>query len=500
MINHIIKTITILAFLLIPAIVTGQGIAQEKEIETHMPSFSELEEGWNTMKPGGETSCAHGTEYEFYARAGDPSKLLIYLFGGGICFDAEGCAAGSGHYSERIEPRGNQNSFRGFLGIGDPEHPDNPFREHTMVFIPYCTGDVHMGNRDHEYVLQENDGTTRAFTIRHRGQINGNSALEWIYMNMPGLREIFVSGLSAGGIATPFYANRLACAYPDARVVGLGDGVGAFSSRDDAIRPDPEDNPARWGFPDAVRKHSGWEELPKQAGIQDLHIIASRELPNLRLYQVDHANDANQLWWFRQLGFPDPNLQDIFRSHRSEIQSEVPAFRVFILGGHEHGVLTSNEFYRKSVGNVRLRDWTSAIATGEVVPDVICEDCLRPGFIFDEDDLAIINAMISRLSTPDSWNSNDEEGPCPEGAESWSLRCSVSDVVRELMDQSPGNYPVALDIINEAVVRTGYDRGRGSAFPALRLYNNAPGRTHAEILEFLETVRERILHQLNSEP
>jgi hypothetical protein len=496
MINSIMKTITVLAFLMITALVAGQGIAQDADTEIHMPSFSELEESWNTMKPGGETSCAHGTEFEFYIRAGDPSKLLVYLYGGGACFDAESCNEGSGYYFERIEPWMYPDGFRGILDRG---HKENPFRDHTMISIPVCTGDVHLGNRDQDYVLHENDGTTRAYTIRHRGQINVDSALKWIQQNMPEVHEIFVSGLSAGGIAVPFYANRLARAYPDARVVGLGDAAGAFSSRVDSLQLDPENNPARWGLPYVVREHPGWEEFPGQSGIQDLHILGSRGVSNLRLYQVDHANDANQAWRFRQLGHQDPDLPEILRSHRSEIQSEVPASRAFILGGYRHGILTENEFYRISVGNVALRDWTAAIAAGVEVPDVVCEECSRPDFIFDEDDLSIINALISRLSEPGSWNPNDEEGACPENAESWTLRCAISDVVHEKMDHSPGDYPVAHDIINEAVVRTGYDRERGSSFPALRLYNNAPGRTHAEILEFLETVRERIRLQLDSE-
>jgi hypothetical protein len=498
MTRYLTKTITVLLFLMIPAIVAGQAKAEVTATEIHMPSFSELEEGWNTMKPGGETSCAHGTEYEFYTRAGDPSKQLIFLYGGGACIDAEGCAEGSGHYFERIEPFMFPDG--GLRGILDLKHPANPFRDHTMVGIPDCTGDVHLGNSDQVYVLRGNDETSREFMIRHRGQVNAGSALDWIYRNITDPREIFVSGISAGGIAVPFYANRLARTYPYARVVGLGDAAGAFSSRIDSLQLDPKNNPARWGLPYVVRDHPGWEEFPGQSGIQDLNILAARGMPNLHLYQVDHANDANQDWRFRQLGHPDPDLPEILRSHRSEIQSEVPAFRAFILGGYRHGILTENEFYRISVGNVALRDWTAAIAAGVEVPDVVCEECSRPDFIFDEDDLTIINALISRLSEPGSWNPNDEEGACPENAESWTLRCAISDVVREMMGQSAANYPVAHDIINEAVVRTGYDRGRGSSFPALRLYNNAPGRTHGEIMEFLETVQERIWLQLNNEP
>jgi len=493
MTRYLTKTITVFAFFLIPALVGGQGIAQDADTEIHMPSFSELEESWNTMKPGGETSCAHGTEFEFYIRAGDPSKILIFLHGGGACFDAEGCAEGSGYYFERIEPWMYPNSPRGIL---DTEHPDNPFRDQTIVSIPYCTGDVHLGNRDQDYVFQENDGISRSFTIRHRGQVNVGSSLEWIYGNMPDLREIFVSGLSGGGIAVPFYANLIARTYPNAKVVGLGDGAGAFSSRLDSLQLHSEDNPTRWGLPYEVSRHPGWEEFPKQSGIQDLHILGIKDVPNLRLYQVDHAYDGNQVWRFRQLGHPDPDLPKILRSHRSEIQSEVPEFRAFVLGGYRHGVLTSHMFYRISVGNVTLRDWVAAIAAGEEVQDVVCEDCSRPGFIYDEDDLTIISAVISRLLESDSWNPNDEGGTCPQSVENWTLRCAAIDVVRDLTGQPPGNYPAALDIVNEASARIGYERGDD---PVLITYNNAPNRTHGEIMEFLETVRERIRLQLDSE-
>ena len=32
-------------------------------------------------------------------------------------------------------------------GVFDLDNPDNPVRDWTMVFMPYCTGDVHAGTR-----------------------------------------------------------------------------------------------------------------------------------------------------------------------------------------------------------------------------------------------------------------------------------------------------------------------------------------------------------------
>lgn len=133
-----------LALLMMPALAVAQTTSQETEPNIHMPSFYELEEGWNTMKPGGATRCAHGTEYEFYTRAADPEKLLVFLYGGGACWDAEGCREGSNIYSFEINSESHASRLGGIL---DPDHPENPFGEFSMVAIPVCTGDVHIGQR-----------------------------------------------------------------------------------------------------------------------------------------------------------------------------------------------------------------------------------------------------------------------------------------------------------------------------------------------------------------
>ena len=493
MIRYLTKTITVFAFFLIPALVGGQGIAQDADTEIHMPSFSELEEGWNTMKPGGETSCAHGTEYEFYTRADDPGKLLVFLYGGGACFDAEDCREGTEvyHYRANIGPEQHPSRLGGIL---DPYHPENPLGDYSMVAVPVCTGDVHIGNSDTTYKLETEEGDQIVFTIHHRGLTNTLSAINWVTSNFETPEKMFVAGVSAGSLGIPFHSSFLARHYPTVPVAAIGDDASSFSAGDATATAQ-----SYWGVPEVLHPFPGWEMYGDFTGVEDLYITGGKSASNLNLYQIDHANDYLQYFWLERTVTPNPDVFSNILENQSSIRAALPGFRSYISGGSDHvSLVSSTRFYRYQVNGYRLRDWVAAIANGEEVPDVICEDCSRPEFIFDEDDLTIINAMISRLSTPDSWNSNDEEGPCPEGAESWSLRCAVSDVVRELMDQSPGNYPVALDIINEAVVRTGYDRGRGSSFPALRLYNNAPGRTHGEIMEFLETVRERIRFQLNN--
>ncbi len=91
--------------------------------------LEQLADGWNTIEPGGETVCAHDDPFSFFVRRGDPNRLLVYLYGGGACWDAEGCAEGSDIYSQRIEPRMHPGRLGGIL---DLEHPENVFRDHTI--------------------------------------------------------------------------------------------------------------------------------------------------------------------------------------------------------------------------------------------------------------------------------------------------------------------------------------------------------------------------------
>ena len=48
------------------------------------PEDINLVDGWNSVKPGEDTMCAHGTEFQFWVRPSN-DDLLVYLQGGGAC-------------------------------------------------------------------------------------------------------------------------------------------------------------------------------------------------------------------------------------------------------------------------------------------------------------------------------------------------------------------------------------------------------------------------------
>ena len=43
---------------------------------------------WKKVVPGGDCECADGSEFAFWERRADPTKVVFFLDGGGACFDA----------------------------------------------------------------------------------------------------------------------------------------------------------------------------------------------------------------------------------------------------------------------------------------------------------------------------------------------------------------------------------------------------------------------------
>lgn len=56
----------------------GATPADTRTQSTTLPAVRDLKDGWNQLRPGGETICAKGTPYHFYVRRGSPAKLWCF--------------------------------------------------------------------------------------------------------------------------------------------------------------------------------------------------------------------------------------------------------------------------------------------------------------------------------------------------------------------------------------------------------------------------------------
>ncbi|MEE2777325.1 MAG: pectin acetylesterase-family hydrolase [Acidobacteriota bacterium] len=341
--------------------------------------FASLEPGWNTFEPGGETTCSDGSPFHFFARPGDPEKVIFYLQGGGGCWNGATCDRdGQPTYSmtavERlIEAKPGEERPEGAQGgIFDYTRADNPLRDYSAVFVPYCTGDVHLGNRLAAYEAPAGeDHEAHEFTTEHKGAVNVRAALDWTFSAFASPETVFVTGSSAGSIPSPYYAHVIKAHYPSSRVVQLGDASGGYRRQTGSARPHEA-----WGTLDVVADVPGLAALASEEfNYERLYIEAGKANPDIAFAQFDNAEDGVQLRFLGISGAGADSLEPLLDANRADIAAAVPNFRAYTAGGDAHTILQRDTFYSLRVGKVLFRDWLAALVAGEPVDNVHCQDC-----------------------------------------------------------------------------------------------------------------------------
>ncbi len=201
-----------------------------------------------------EPICAKGTPYSFWHRRGTVNKLLMYYQGGGACWSGSTCylintfknyarerecvlgsnpgadctingdatCTGGGTCGPYFS---NDNPDLIGTGFADSSDPDNPFKDWHVVFVTYCTGDVHWGNSEVDY-----NGVNPP-TIQHRGRINAMVGEKFAREHFPNPDEVFVTGSSAGSYGALFNSAFLMDeVFPASSFNVLGDaGIGVIT-------------------------------------------------------------------------------------------------------------------------------------------------------------------------------------------------------------------------------------------------------------------------------
>ena len=321
-------------------------------------------DGWQKIFPGGKTICSDGTAFHFLVRPGNSEKLLFSMAGGGSCATRRTCDPDkTPTYRRNTEGRPAPEN-----GIFDFDDSRNPFRNYTAVYVPYCSGDLHLGTKDHLYEpIDEGDAP---LTIHHRGWYNLESAMNWTYKNVPAPQKVFVNGTSAGAIPTPLVAGLMSDQYPQAKVGALGDGAGGyrFTKRGGA-------GVKNWGVFPNLNNIPGFEAFnPTQWNFEQIYIHAAKAHPAITFARIDAATDTAQLRFLGGRGANNSLLQNILQNN-DDIRDEVVNFQSFILGGPLHTILGRPQFYAASAQGISLRDWVSDLALYKKVEDIECDTC-----------------------------------------------------------------------------------------------------------------------------
>ena len=361
--NAVTQCLMILLLCLKASAIAGHAIPQSSSSTKTPPQLTQPTFEWTRVPGGKGTSCSDGSGYSFFVRAGDPKRLLIYFQGGGACWSGATCDLKQRLYRPNLNDVAPQTE----LGIFDFSNSENPFIDYTVVFVPYCTGDAHLGNRTVTYSLSGSENSTPSvYTVRHNGYANASAVLSWIFAKFSP-HQIFVAGGSAGAIASPFYAGRIAEKYKDARITQLGDSAGGLRS---PLIPSLLNN---WGTTDIVRRFPHYS-VQGDLTLEKFYVLEGDQQPSVVFSQFNNSQDAVQIAGLRQIGLAEVLLAQLLEQTYSDIRKGIPGFRSFTAPGTLHVMLNRREFYELEVGGVRLRDWVADLASGRTVNSVNPED------------------------------------------------------------------------------------------------------------------------------
>ena len=251
--------------------------------------------GWVWYQIDGAV-CRDGSPAGFYVRYKSSKKLLFYLEGGGACTspgfcnynpasadqvligDVEtplGSAFGAG--SGRQQP--------GTAGIFDVNNNANPVRDWNMIYVPYCTGDVHFGSKQNSTV----PGVSQP--QQFVGHLN---MLKFVSRIVPTFRDkvdqVLLTGSSAGGFGASLNYSMVQDAFGSICVQVVDDSGPPFADRYFPVCMQKKWR-ALWGLDDSLPADCAECRQADGGGLARLGEFMIRKHPNLTVGLVSSLTD-----------------------------------------------------------------------------------------------------------------------------------------------------------------------------------------------------------------
>jgi hypothetical protein len=382
-----------------PATTTGSGLAglvgdaagdivQATTLSPNVPADSFV-----TISPTGtvhylgrdlQAQCMNGSPYHFFAKRGSVNKLLVYYQGGGACWDQTTCSLPTCDTSvDPSNPSDNPGlASSGFYDLSDPR---NPFRDWNIVFVAYCSCDVHFGDAAQNYPLH----------VEHRGYENSRIVEKWAREHFVNPDQVFVTGSSAGAYGAWFNAPLHETVWPAAQFQVLADaGNGVIT--DEFLHNEF----GHWNFTANIPPNIPGvvESITNGTGIVGYTEAITKFFPDTRWAHYATAYDGgsggqtgfynlmltNSLvgavnWWGGSCAFDAKMLEQVH-----ETASAVPSnYRYYVGTGSRHTMWYAPKVYTDTTGGVpTLVDWVNGMLAGTSAwTNVECTDCgkLLPG-------------------------------------------------------------------------------------------------------------------------
>jgi hypothetical protein len=282
--------------------------------------------------------CLDGSPFQVNVRRGTSERVILYLEGGGACWNADNCSA-AGSTAKR-SANSAPASDPGFL---DTDNPENPFADWNVVYASYCDGSVWGGENQVDY----GDGT-----VYHHGLQNVTAAIDVLLREFPAPEQLVLAGSSAGGYGTYTAYGVLRIAMPDQPIWLFNDsGPGVEDPDDPAARQARSDN---WRYRERIA--ASCERCDEQ--IAFLTSWALDRDDALRVALFNYLQDAVLQFFF---GIDDQAVDSLLRDVSGDVHSTHPdRMRRFLINGTSHTALSSADFYATALDGTTVAAWTAA--------------------------------------------------------------------------------------------------------------------------------------------
>ncbi len=158
------------------------------------------------------------------------TDVVVFLQGGGACWDYVTCG-GAAPLVDKTASTGPFGPTEFASSIYDRypaswirrENLPPTLRDATVVLVPYCTGDVHGGDKVTTYQPPAGGAVSDAITWHHVGYANVLAFLRRLGPTFPHPRRLVVVGSSAGGFGTLATYPAFRARWPDAKTYLVDD-------------------------------------------------------------------------------------------------------------------------------------------------------------------------------------------------------------------------------------------------------------------------------------
>jgi hypothetical protein len=307
-------------------------------------------------------------------------NLMIYLQGGGSCWNTAECSSNPPAFAAPSGAPSSTLPVTNSSGLLDRTNPANPVKDWNVVFVPYCTGDLHAGN---------NPGFDPGIGPQQFvGYTNMEKFLARIVPTFPKVKKVLHTGSSAGGYGALFTVDLVEMAFPGTVDITLIDDSGPSASTSFLPACVQHEKWTTWGFDKTFLKACGADCPNPDDYLIEYPKHVAKTYSTLRYGLIESIADATirSKWGYTasdcnmnvtQAPAPmDPTLfQAALLDFRAQMASLVPdggtpSFGSCYPQGSQHVWLSNADFYTTNAGGVNLIDWVSNILMGGAPSDI----------------------------------------------------------------------------------------------------------------------------------